>query len=292
MRAEDAGEFEAHRRTLEGLAYRMCGVLADAQDIVQETHVRWCAADRAVIREPRSWLMTVCSRLAVDAMKSARARREEYVGIWLPEPFVESAEGDPSAKAQLDESVSIALMVAMETLTPAERAAFLLHDVFGYAFGEVSNMLGKSEPTCRKLASRARTRVRRERPRRDADPQQHRRLLGAFFEAAHAGEFERLEMLLSESVELHSDGGGRVPTAPDVLRGPEAVSAFFARIWRQQVPSRRSVQLDEEWFNGTPGILIRQRGRVIAAIGLAVEDGLIDRIFAVRNPEKLTRFES
>lgn len=279
-------EFEAHRRQLEGLAYRMCGVLADAQDVVQETHLRWCNAERASIHNPKSWLVTVCTRIAVDVMKSARARREQYVGVWLPEPYVDQAD-DPGLRAEIDDSVSVALMVAMEALTPSERAAFLLHDVFGYRFCEVAEILERSDAACRKLASRARKAVRRERPHPASRPEQYRRLLQAFFQAAHAGDFEGLEALLLESVQLHADGGGKVPTAAGPLHGPSAVAAFFARIWRENVPTEESVQIDALWFNGAPGVSIRQDERLIAALAIAVEGDAIARIFAVRNPDKL-----
>ncbi|MBV1857201.1 MAG: RNA polymerase sigma factor SigJ [Nannocystaceae bacterium] len=284
-------EFERSRRRLEGIAYRMCGVLADAQDIVQETHLKWCATDQSSIRDPHSWLVTVCSRLAVDTLKSARRRRETYVGLWLPEPFVDVDPASPAAQAQIDESVSVALMVALEMLTPSQRAAFLLHDVFGYRFDEVARTLGQSELSCRKLASRARKAVRAERPKELVDPEQHQELLDAFFEAVHLGELETLKSLLQASVELHADGGGRVKTATTVLCGPDAVAGFFLRIWREQVPTRESVRLETRWFNGSPGVLIYQHDRLVAAISLALERGAIRRIFALRNPDKLTAFD-
>lgn len=282
--------FEEHRPMLEGLAYRMCGVLADAQDIVQETHIRWCSADRSRIDNPRAWLVTVCSRLAMDLMKSARVRREQYVGAWLPEPFLESSESSPDAQAHTDDSVSIALMVAMERLTPSERAAFLLHDVFDYDFREIASIIGKSEALCRKSASRARKAVDEKRPRFAASPDAHRQLLNAFFEAVRAGDPEPLKALLAESVELHSDGGGRVKTAPSVLHGRETVATFFLEVWRENVPSRESVRIVPQWFNGQPGVLIYQQGQLVAALCLALEKGIITRLFALRNPEKLAAF--
>lgn len=275
---------------LEGLAYRMCGVLADAQDLVQETHLKWCLAERSSIREPRAWLVTVCSRLAMDLLKSARVQRMQYVGAWLPEPFLESPEGAPEARTRIDESVSVALMLALETLTPPERAAFLLHDVFGYGFDEIASIIGKSAVTCRKSASRARDSLQRKRPRFEACPAAHERLLEAFFEAVHSGEAERLKKVLAESVEFHSDGGGRVKTAPGVLRGREAVAGFFLEIWREHVPLREDLHIAGQWFNGQPGVLLYQDGGLLAAISLAVEGELITGIFALRNPQKLAAF--
>ncbi len=283
-------EFEVHRGLLEGIAYRMCGVVADAQDIVQETHLKWCSAERSGIRNARAWLVTVCSRLAMDVMKSARVRREQYAGVWLPEPFLESHRDAARAREQMDDSVSVALMLAMERLTPFERAAFLLHDVFGYRFDEVASILEQSEAACRKSASRARKSVQEKRSRFKADPEMHRRLLEAFFEAVHGGEPGRLKALLAGSVEFHSDGGGLVKTAPAVLSGREAVAAFFLEIWRENVPSRDSVKIVDRWFNGGPGVLIQQGGRLVAAVSLELERDGIARIFALRNPEKLVVF--
>lgn len=283
--------FEEHRSMLEGLAYRMCGVLADAQDIVQETHIRWCSSDRSNIDNPRSWLVTVCSRLALDLMKSARVRREQYMGAWLPEPFLEFPENPPDAQARIDDSVSVALMFAMERLTPSERAAFLLHDVFGYDFSEVASIIGKSEAVCRKSASRARQAVREKRPRFEAGPDAHRQLLDAFFEAVRGGDPEKLKALLVESVELHSDGGGRVKTAPSVLHGREAVAAFFLEVWRENVPSRENVRIVHQWFNGQPGVLIYQGNQLQVALCLSLAESRISHLFALRNPDKLAAFE-
>jgi len=282
----DDDVFEDHRGLLEGIAYRMCGTLEDVEDIVQETYLRWRKMDRTTIREPRAWLVTVCSRLAMDYLKSARMRRETYVGTWLPEPYVDDRAEDPAERARIDDTVSVALMLALEKLTPPERAAFLLHDVFGYNFEEVAGILGKSVPACSKLASRARVAVREGRPRYESTPEEHRRLLETFFEAAHTGEAGKLKALLAESVELHSDGGGRVKTAPEGLRGPEAVARFFLAIWRE-APAAESVHIVPCWYNGGPGVRIFQGDTLAASLSLAVEDGVISRIFALRNPEKL-----
>lgn len=281
--------FEEHRSLLEGIAYRMCGVLADAQDIVQETYLKWRANERR-IADVRAWLVTVCSRLALDHLKSARHRRETYVGPWLPEPFLDERAADPAERARIDDTVSVALMVALEKLTPAERAAFLLHDVFAYSFEEIAGIVGRSEPACRKLASRARITVREGRPRFESTPEEHQRLLETFLEAAHAGDVANLKSLLTEAVEFHADGGGKVKTAPDILRGVEAVAQFFLTIWRQQVPRRESIRVESRWFNGGPGVLIFQDGQLVVALSLAIERGVISRLFALRNPEKLAVF--
>lgn len=283
--------FEQHRSLLEGIAYRMCGIIADAQDIVQETYLRWREAEQRNIREPRAWLVTVCSRLALDLLKSSRAQRETYIGTWLPEPFlVVHTRDDPAEQAGVDETVSIALMLALEKLSPAERATFLLHDVFGYAFNDIATILKKSEPACRKLASRARIAIKTSRPRFSATEAEHKHLLAAFFEAAHSGDITQLQALLTSEVELHSDSGGLVKTAPGILRGPEEVSRFFTRVWRESSNVDARLHLVEQKFNGQPGVLIMQGAHRIAAISLAITDGKISRIFAHRNPHKLAAF--
>lgn len=288
MKEPEQDSFEKHRKMLEGLAYRMCGTWADAQDIVQETHLKWHAAEKTTIENPRAWLVTVCSRLAMDTLKSARVRREQYVGTWLPEPLVmHEDEVTPDRQAQIDDSVSIALMFAMERLSPFERATFLLHDVFGYDFAQVAAILGKSESACRKSASRGRKAVQAGRPRFQSDAKTHQQLLGAFLEAVHDGEPDKLKTLLAASVELHADSGGRVTTAPAGLTGADAVAAFFITVWRENISSPERVHMATRWFNGQPGMLILLDGQPLVALSLAVEDDRISRIFALRNPEKL-----
>lgn len=283
-----AHEFEEHRRMLEGLAYRMTGELAEAQDIVQETWLRWHRAESDTIREPRGWLTAVCTRLAIDRSKSARVRRETYVGEWLPEPLVE--EPGPDDRLQIEDSVSIALMLALEKLSPAERAAFILHETFGYRMDEVAAILDKSEKACRKLASRARMALRVEKPRFHARPEEHRRLLAGFLAAARSGAVEALEALLAESVELHSDGGGRVTTAPGILKGPAQVAVFLAGVWARARAEGLEFEVEERWFNGGPGAVVFAGGQPVAALRLEVEPGAIHRIYALRNPDKLVSF--
>ncbi len=284
----NAPDFEDHRRMLEGLAYRMTGELAEAQDIMQETWLRWHRAEAGTIREPRAWLTAVCTRLAIDRAKSARVRRETYVGEWLPEPLVE--EPGPADRLQIEDSVSMALMLALEKLTPAERAAFILHETFGYRMDEVAGILDKSEEACRKLASRARVALRAEHPRFQARPEEHRRLLSGFLAAARSGEVGALEALLAESVELHSDGGGRVATAPGILRGPTEVAAFLTGVWERARNDGMAFEIAERWFNGGPGAVIFAGGQPMAALRLEAEPGAIHRIYAIRNPDKLVAF--
>lgn len=284
---DSARIFEEHRRLLEGIAYRMLGTLADAQDVVQDTWLKWSRADTSAISEPRAWLVTVCSRLALDVMKSARRQRETYYGTWLPEPFLDEHAMSPAERHHIDDTVSMALMLALEKLSPAERATFLLHEVFGYRFEEIAGILGKSVAACRKLSSRARTAVRTTNPRFEATPGEHQRLLDAFFKAAYAGDAGKLKSLLAESVELHADGGGKVDTVAQVLHGADTVSAFFARVLH---PRRDQMRIVTRWFNGVPGVLVYENGQLVTALSLAIEAGAIHRIFALRNPDKLEAF--
>lgn len=290
MKDVDDPIFEEHRSLLEGIAYRMCGVLADAQDLVQETWLRWRRMDPSAIREPRAWLVTVCSRLAIDLRKSARKRRETYVGTWLPEPFLDERMADPSGQLCVDDTVSVALMLALEKLSPAERAAFLLHEVFDYPFEEIARILGKSEAACRKLASRARTAMRGERPRFEVTPEEHRRLIDAFFQAAREGEVKNLERLLAGTVEVYADGGGKVTAAPAGLCGAEAVARYFVDLWKGFVPSGEGDRIVTTWFNGQPGVLIYRETELAAAVSFAIAGGVIRRIYALRNPDKLRPF--
>lgn len=282
--------FEGNRRTLEGLAYRMLGTLADARDVVQDTYLKWRDVDLREIRDARAWLVTVCSRLALNQLKSARARRETYVGTWLPEPFPDERAPDPAEQARVDDTISIALMLALEKLSPPERAAFLLHEVFGYRFDEVAPILGKTSAACRKLASRARLNLQAEKPRFEASSGEHQRLVGAFLQAARAGELDTLKSLLAEAVEFHSDGGGKAVAVAEVLRGATTVGQFFIEIWGKHAQSATTLDVVPRWFNGVPGVLLYENDRLATALSLDVDHGVIRRIYAQRNPDKLAAF--
>lgn len=279
--------FERTRRLLEGIAYRMLGTLADAQDVVQETYLRWMAADYDEIRDPKAWLVTVCTRLATNTLQSARVRRETYVGTWLPEPFVANDVG-ADARGELDESVSLALMVALETLSPLERAALLLHDVFDYDFEQIADILGRSAPACRKLASRARVSVRARRPRFAADAESHRIVVASFVEALRAGDAAQIARLLAADATMHADGGGKV-SATRPLRGASAIASLFGYIFKLFAREGTSVVVEPCCFNGSLGILIRENGVLATALSLDVTGGLVLAIHAQRNPDKLLR---
>lgn len=284
-------EFEAHRGALTGVAYRMLGSVSDAEDLVQETWLRWTKADIASIETPRSWLLTVVSRLCLDRLKSARVQREQYYGTWLPEPLLANAP-TTSPTEEVDESVSIALLLVLEKLSPVERAGFLLHDVFGHTFEEIGEILEKPAVNCRKLVSRARERVRAEKPRFTATNREHEELLTRFLNACRAGEMEPLMDLLGEEAALYSDGGGKATAVPKVLSDRAVIAKFFIGISRQGGPARGFYETQPTRFNGAPGVLILSDGKPVTALCLEIANGKIVKIFAHRNPDKLRPFEN
>jgi RNA polymerase sigma-70 factor (ECF subfamily) len=281
--------FEKHRGLLTGVAYRMLGSVSDAEDMVQEAWLRWNGADTATVDSPRSWLLTVVSRLCLDRLKSARVQREQYYGTWLPEPFLEASAASPNA--QVDESVSIALLLVLEKLSPVERAGFLLHEVFGHTFEEIAQILGKPAANCRKMVSRARNRVRSEKPRFATTNREHEELLKRFLNACRAGEIEPLMDLLGDSAALYSDGGGKASAVPNVLADREKIARFFINIAHNLESAAEKDEVHFTSFNGAPGVLIYLGGHPVTAMSLEVRDGKIAAIFAHRNPDKLRRFE-
>ena len=291
MIADPAAAFEPHRARLLGLAYRMLGSMAEAEDAVQEAYLRWHAADRSRIDEPRAFLMTTTTRLCLDVLKSARARREEYVGPWLPDPVIDTTSLAPDAQTELAEDLSIALLLALESLSPLERAAFLLHDVFDYSFAQIADALGRNEAACRQLATRARTHVRERRPSavkpRPAsaiDPR-HRELLSAFIHATRSGDLATLTRLLASDAKVVTDGGGKVAAALNVIEGGERSAAFLIGATRKGWRDDYSLRFDA--INGLPGIVIDGPTGVVQTNGFEIEDGLVRVIYIVRNPDKL-----
>lgn len=285
---EHVRTFEAQRDRLTGLAYRMLGTVSDAEDIVQEAWLRWSRAEVEAIESPEAWLSTVTSRLCLDRLKSARVLRERYYGTWLPEPFL----GEAPDTAETDESVSIALMLVLETLSPAERAGFLLHEVFGHSFAELAGILGRSETACRKLVSRARARVRAGRPRFRASRAEHETMLRRFLEACRGGDTGPLMNLLDESVTLFSDGGGKAVAVPRPLAGRGKVARFFVNITRYRASRADDVGTEFRFFNGAPGAVIRVDGEPVTALSLDISDGRIVSIYSHRNPDKLCRLRA
>jgi RNA polymerase sigma-70 factor (ECF subfamily) len=283
----------SERRQLINLAYRLLGSLTEAEDAVQETYARWyalSAQQRDAIVSPGAWLTTVASRICLNVLGSARARRETYVGAWLPEPLPDPAEwssgrpgapADPADRVTLDESVSMAFLVVLETMTPAERVALILHDVFGYPFTEVAEITGRSPAACRQLASTARRRVRATRapaatPARQAD------LVRDFKQAWEAGDIRALIGILDPDATVTADGGGLVTAALRPVEGAEQVARFYAGI----VGLAHDVTILERMVNGQPGLVSRLDG-VVTVFAFGITGGRIKHIWAVRNPEKL-----
>lgn len=292
---DDSAEFFASRsERLRNFAYRMLGSVEDARDVVQDVWVRWLSRRDAKLRDPDAWLVTVCTRLALNRLRSNRIRKKSYPGVWLPEPLIESVPDARSpaadARAELDDCVSIAHLLALEQLSPAERAAFLLHDVFDYSFARIAEVLEKTEVNVRRIASRARARIEAGRSRARPSAREHRTLLDAFFHAARNGEVDVLESLLARSVELHADGGGKASAAPRVLVGPRTVAKFLCGVWRTLGRDGTPIALERVWFNGAPALLVRAGGVLATAVQLEIDGGAVSRVFAHRNPDKLAAF--
>jgi RNA polymerase sigma-70 factor, ECF subfamily len=279
-------EFERLRPYLLRVAYSHLGSLGEAEDVVQEAWLRLERAERTEIRDLRAWLTTVVARLAIDALTSARARREHYVGTWLPEPLVETGREDEDLadRVTLDESVSMALLVVLESLTPPERSAFLLHDVFGYSFEQVAGIVGRSPEASRQLAARARRHVEAGRPRYPATVEQQRDVLEAFLSAAGSGDVDALLALLDPEVEYRSDGGGRVAAVAQVLRGAERVASMLAAMAAHYRGAFEAVVVE---VNGAPGLLVVEGGDTVSVVALTVDAGRVRAIDVIRNPDKL-----
>jgi RNA polymerase sigma-70 factor (ECF subfamily) len=292
-----AASFEPYRRRLLGLAYRMLGSMADAEDAVQETYLRWHGADRDKVSDPRGFLMTTTTRICLDMLTSARARREEYVGSWLPEPVLDTAALAPDSRTELAQDLSIALLLTLDRLSPLERAAFLLHDVFDFSFNEVAAGLERSEAACRKLAARARAHVRATRPRGatvpparsgEIDPK-HAQLLSAFTAATVAGDLNRLTKLLASDVRLVADGGGKVRAALTVIDGADRVARLMVEATRKRPDSwwRDDFTLRYGIVNGMPAAIVESPEGVMQTAAFEIEGDVVRAMYVVRNPDKL-----
>ncbi|MFF2076496.1 RNA polymerase sigma factor SigJ [Kitasatospora sp. NPDC058162] len=284
--------FEANRRYLGSVAYRLLGSFTDAEDVLQDAWLRWQAADRTAVADPRAFLTTVVTRLCYDQLGSARSRREAYYGEWLPEPSVSYADGpdSPAELAELGESVSLALLTVLEQLTPAERAAFVLHDVFAVGFDDIAASLERTPDATRQLASRARRRVKDGgRPAGGADPAEHRRAVQAFASASTRGDILGLMEVLDPDVIWHADGGGIVRAAARPVRGADKVARLVAGLVAKWFTPDAAMDLAA--VNGEPGLVWYERstGSVAGVLAFAVADGRITEAFVVVNPEKLTR---
>ena len=298
MSADPAASFEPHRRRLLGLAYRMLGSMAEAEDAVQEAYLRWHDADRERVAEPRAFLITTTTRICLDVLKSARVRREEYVGPWLPDPVTDTAALAPDTQTEMAEDLSVALLLALDRLSPLERAAFLLHDVFDYSFTQVADTLGRNEAACRQLASRARMRVREARPAdATATPTgsspvdaKHAELVSAFITASRSGDVGRLTRLLASDAKIVTDGGGKATAALNVIEGAERVAAFLAGAVRKGWTDDLSIRFDT--INGLPGLLVSGPSGLVQTIAFEIEGEGVKAIYVVRNPDKLRHLAS
>jgi RNA polymerase sigma-70 factor (TIGR02957 family) len=272
------------------IAYQMLGSVCEAEDIVQEALLRVHQALEAgeQIASPRAFVATVTTRLAINELRSARARREEYVGEWLPEPIITDGHGDPSRHAEMADSLSVAMLVLLESLSPEQRAVLLLHDVFGYDHAQIARIIGKSQGNVRQLAIRARRHIKQRRPRFQTTREQRDELARRFFQAAEEGDLPGLEALLAHDVELTGDGGGKVPALARSLRGRTRVARTLID-WARLGARLRGVSLRPVQVNGGPGALwLDAQQRLIAVVALEIAGGQITSIHAILNPDKLT----
>ncbi|WP_217214028.1 RNA polymerase sigma-70 factor [Streptomyces sp. AC550_RSS872] len=280
--------FEEHRPVLLGVAYRMLGRVADAEDVVQETWLRWSNADRSEVREPRAYLVRVTTRLAIDRLRQVKARGETYVGPWLPEPYVTDfgdAVPDTAERAVLADSVSLAVLVVLESLSPLERAVFVLREAFGYPYTEIAAMLDRGEAAVRQLAGRARKHVDERRPRYEVDPVQRRDLTERFLAAAAEGDLEGLMSLLAPDVRLVGDSGGKAKAPVRVLETADKVGRFLIGA-AQKGAADVSFRFLE--VNGGPAVLVHSGDKPDSVFQLDVLDGRIQAVYIIRNPDKLT----
>ncbi|MFE9438961.1 RNA polymerase sigma-70 factor [Streptomyces sp. NPDC006602] len=280
--------FEEHRPVLLGVAYRMLGRVADAEDVVQEAWLRWAGADRTEVREPRAYLVRITTRLAIDRLRQVKARGETYVGPWLPEPYVTDfgdTVPDTAERAVLADSVSLAVLVVLESLSPLERAVFVLREAFGYPYAEIAGMLERGEPAVRQLAGRARKHVEERRPRYEVDPVQRRDLTERFLAAAEEGDLEGLMSLLTPDVRLVGDSGGKSKAPLRVLETADKVGRFIVGVAQKGGIPDLSIRFLE--LNAGPAILALSGDKPDSVFQLDVLDGRIQSVYVIRNPDKL-----
>jgi RNA polymerase sigma-70 factor (ECF subfamily) len=283
--SEQDSIFEERRGAMTGLAYRMLGSRADAEDVVQDAWIRWRGVEADAVANPAGFLNKVVTRLCLDRLKLARARREVYVGEWLPEPVVDEDHQD------LGEDLSVAFLLALERLTPLERAAFLLHDVFDVPFAEVAKALGRGEAACRQLAARAREHVKAGKPRYRPSAEEEQRLTGAFLAATMSGDESLLRGILAQDVVMHSDGGGIAKATLNPVFGLEKAVRLVLGL-KKKFPTPEGATARLARINGAPGIVLSHDGVVFQTMGLEIADGRIAAVYTMRNPEKLTRLNS
>lgn len=292
MNTAGSDAFETHRPYLTGLAYRMLGSMSEAQDMVQDAYLRWHGAGYDGVENPRAFLAKIVTRLCLDHLKSARVRRETYVGPWLPEPLIEQDSLKIYPPEDVVEDLSVAFLLALERLSPLERAAFLLHDVFDMEFGAIASILDKSETACRQLASRARAHVRESKPRFAVSPERGAKLAEAFLTAVGRGDLDGLTALLAEDAVMLSDGGGKMPAALRPILGRDKIMRFFIGVARK-LSAYRGANLRSERINGLPGFIMSvPEGGGVQTISFETDAEKIQTIYIVRNPDKLAHLKA
>jgi RNA polymerase sigma-70 factor (ECF subfamily) len=279
--------FHAHRSLLISIAYRMLGSLADAEDMVQEAFLRWQQSTQAAVESPRAFLVTIVSRLCIDHLKSARTRREQYVGPWLPEPFVSGPQASVSCLDPADDSLSIAFLMLLERLNPVERAVFLLREIFDYEYREIASILRQSEPSCRQILRRARQRITENRPRFHPSAAEREKLFQQFLRASSRGDVEGLISILHQDVILYADGGGKTFAVPRPVYGAEKVMRFLVRAPRKFLPKDLVRQVVN--VNGQPAVLSYLDGRPHSVLTAEISGRRIRNLYIISNPEKLSR---
>ncbi|WP_072787209.1 RNA polymerase sigma-70 factor [Duganella sacchari] len=281
----DTTTFNGLRPRLFSIAYRMLGVRADAEDVVQDAWLRWHGSAQEAVQSAEAWLVTITTRLAIDRLRGRLAERESYVGWWLPEPIVELDEHTPESHAELASEVSMAFLWVLERLSPEERAAFLMRQVFDHDYADVAAVLGKSEAACRQMVHRAQERVQQQKPRFDVSREQHQALLGRFIAAAQIGDRAAMKTMLTDDVQLVADGGGKVNSYLHILHGAGRVAGSF---WSLEHQYPQQVVYRQARVNGGPGLVRYVNGKLESAQSLVIENDRIAAVLIVRNPDKLT----
>lgn len=280
-------EFLEYRSLLFAIAYRMLGTIMDAEDMVQDTFLKWQTVSKSQVRSVKSYLTTIITRLCIDRLRSAQVQREQYIGPWLPEPIVTDPSADPNHQVELADSLTMAFLVMLERLSPVERAVFLLREIFDYDYDEIGAIVEKSDVNCRQIARRARQQVTKPRSRFSSPPEQHHQLTLKFMQACHQGEMEGLLQFLADDITLWSDGGGQVVAALKPIHGSVKVSRFLHSIQRYQSKLGLSPNLKIVQVNGQPGIQFSIAGQVDTIAILETTGQQIISIFFIRNPQKL-----
>ncbi|RSZ37553.1 RNA polymerase sigma-70 factor [Variovorax beijingensis] len=278
--------FDSHRRRLQGIAYRMLGSVAEAEEVVQDAWLRWHEADKAALGSAEAWLVTVVTRLSIDRLRAAKVQREHYIGAWMPEPTLTGGPDTPEQLLERADNISVAFLAVLERLAPEARAAFLLREVFDADYDEVARTLGKSEAACRQLVHRAKAQVQEARPRFQVPRETHERLLRAFADAAARGSLQDLKALMAQDVELIGDGGGKVQSFSKVLRGSQRLAQLYFALWRRM---GAAVRMELVEINGEPGLLRFLDGQLESAQTFEIEGERIVRVRVQRNPDKLAR---